>query len=179
MRKAGLITGAIITLLGLSVMATPLRTYFIIGWIIGCVLLCNGLTTLWTSIRKKNRNINKCIMGAITTLIGVALLVTDLQQILTETLVVYLVAGGIMISGLIECFVGYFAIKNKNKGIPTLILGLISFSVGVAGLIYQHATVIIIGVFVGYHIVRIGISIFTSARSMEKPIIIDGNVEIK
>lgn len=173
MRIFGMLIGGIIALFGLSIMITPLRTYFLIGWIIGLILLCNGVSMLFSGIKMRSRS--KKIAGLTTTLIGVILLVTDVQQILTQMIIVYIVAGGIMIVGLIECLIGYTMVKNEQGSPFTLIMGVISFLVGLFGLIFQDATVIVIGLIVGYHIIRIGLSVFTFARNMNKPIILEAD----
>lgn len=170
-----MIIGGIITVSGLSIMFTPLRTYFLIGWITGAVLLCNGLVLLGAGLSKRKRSLSKSIVGAVTALVGVILLATDMQQILTQIIIVYLVAGGIMFSGFIECIIGYSMVKKGKKGLPTLITGGISFAVGLGGLIYQETTVVMIGLVVGYHIVRIGLNIVLFARDMNKPTVIDLN----
>lgn len=171
MRKFGMFFGAIITLVGLSIMFTPLRTYLMIGWITGSILVCNGITTLGSGI--KGKELSKCIAGIVTTIIGLVLLGTDFKESLSQDLTIYLVTGGIIITGLIELLVGCIMVKKDLAGMPTLVLGAISSIVGITGLIFKDTTAIVIGVVVGYHIIRVGISIFNSARNMDKPIIID------
>lgn len=173
MKKIGMVVGVLIAVFGLSIMLTPLRTYFLIGWIAGIVLLFNGLSVLFSGLSKRGRSTSKCIIGGVTSAIGLALLVTDLQQVLTQSVIVYMVAGGIMLSGIIECVVGYVMVKNEQKATKTLVFGGISFVLGLVGLLYKDATVIIIGVIVGYHIVRVGISIFGYAKNIDEPIVLD------
>lgn len=173
MKKAGMIFGGLVTIFGLSIMATPLRTYFLLGWIAGCVFLFNGLSLVFSGLSKHNRNLSKCVVGSVTALIGVVLLVTDLQQILTQALVIYLVAGGILLSGVVECVAGYVMTRYNQNASKTFILGGISIALGVAGLVFKDATVIIIGVVVGYHIVRLGMTIFNSARNLDSVVIVD------
>lgn len=170
MRKFGMVVGALIAVFGVSVMATPLRTYFIISWIIGCVLLCNGLGTVINGLAKKSRSITKCIAGLTTAIIGIVLLATDFEQ----TLIVYLVAGGIMISGLVETIYASSLKKREEKYLKPAIMGVISFIVGLVGIFLQDATVTIIGIVVGYYIVRIGLSVFTFAR--KTPVEIEAEV---
>lgn len=169
MKNIGMVVGGLLMILGVSIMVTPLRTYFIIGWIAGCVLLFNGLPLVFSGISKKNRSKGKCLVGGVTVLIGIILLITDVKQILSQVLIVNLIAGGIMLSGLIECIIGYGLLKRYNQFSKTLILGIISLVIGLAGLIFRETTVVIIGIIVGYHILRVGISIFTYARRMESP----------
>lgn len=171
MRKFGMIFGGLITLFGLSIMFTPLRTFFIIGSIVGLVLLCNGLSTLIGGLKKKSRS--KSIEGIVTTAVGLFLLFSEMQETLTESLIIYLVAGAIVLTGLIECFIGRNLMKNKNNGIPTLIIGIISITIGVAGIIFKETTVMVIGAIVGYQIVKIGLNIFVFARDFDKPQVID------
>ncbi|MFI3201595.1 MAG: DUF308 domain-containing protein [Eubacteriales bacterium] len=165
MKLLGMIIGGLVTAFGLSIMFTPLRTYFLLGWIIGLVLLCNGVSMLGDGLRKSDRSLSKILVGTVTALIGTILLVSDFQQILTQIIIVYLVAGGILVSGLIECIIGYALLKNDRKGVLALIIGATSVVVGIAGLVFQNATVTVIGFIVGYHIVRIGLNIFLFARS--------------
>lgn len=171
MKKIGMICGGLITLFGLSIIFTPLRTLFIIGSIVGLVLLCNGLSTLIGGLKKKSRS--KSIVGIVTTAVGLFLLFTEMQQTLTQVIIIYLVAGGIMLTGFIECVIGATLIKKKENGTPTLIIGFISLLIGLAGIIYKETTVIVIGAIVGYHIVRIGLNIFVFARDFDKPQVID------
>lgn len=171
----GMVVGGIISLLGLSIMFTPLRTYFLIGWITGVVLLFNALPMLISGLSRRNRSLSKIIVGGITALVALILLVSDFQQILTQIIIVYLVAGGIMLSGLVECIIGYLLMKKNRRGLPTLITGGISFAIGLAGLIFQDTTVWVIGIIVGAHILRIGVSVFVSAKNMDKPKVINLN----
>lgn len=167
------IVGGLITLFGVSIMLTPLRTYFLIGWIVGVVLLCNGLSMLFTGLRYKIKS--KKFVGITTTLIGIVLLVTDLQQILTQIFIVYLVAGGIMLVGFVECIIGYMLVKKGQGGMYTLVVGAISFAVGLFGLIFKEATVIVIGLIVGYHIVRIGLNVISFSKYMGAQVILDAD----
>lgn len=160
MKIFGLVTGALVTILGLSIMLTPLRMYFLIGWVIGIVLTCNGLSLLLSGIKKEKKNKGLTFIGIVTTLVGIILLVTDLQQLLTEIIIVYLITGGIMFSGLVECIIGFNLKKRGKNPVPALLIGGISLAVGLAGIIFHDATVKVIGLVVGYHIVRIGITIF-------------------
>lgn len=173
MRIAGMLTGGLIALFGLSIIFTPMRTYFLIGKVIAFIFLCNGLATLVTSLKKGQNSTGKRIISLVITLIGVVLLVSDLYQVLTQIFIVYLVAGGILLSGLVECLVGYRMVKSDKTGFIPLILGVISVIVGLVGLIYQNATIFVIGAIVGYHITRMGLSVFLWARNINKPQVID------
>lgn len=175
MRLFGLLVGGLITLVGLSIMLTPLRTYFLIGWITGCVLLCNGLSMVGVGTTKGNKSLSKCVVGGITAIVGFILLMTDKQQTITQILVVNLISGGVVISGIIECIIGYMMVKRNKKGVHCLIMGGLSIAMGIAGMLFRDATVIVVGMIVGYHIVRIGATIFMFAWSMEKPKVIDIN----
>lgn len=174
MKTFGMIIGGIITLIGLSIMVTPLRTYFLIGWITGVVLFFNGLSMVCMGLRK-NRSLSKCLVGTVTCIVGFILLASDFQQTITQVIIVNLVAGGIILSGIIECIVGYCLVKANRQGIPTLVTGGVSFAVGLAGIVFKDATVIVIGLIVGFQMVRIGASIFMYARDIGKPKVVNLN----
>ncbi|MFI3254159.1 MAG: DUF308 domain-containing protein [Eubacteriales bacterium] len=173
MKLFGTVTGFLVTIFGISIMFNPFQTFEIIDWMIGIVLLCNGLSMLFDGLRKGNPNRSKVIIGIVTTILGIVLLVTDSLQTLTTVIVVYLVAGGIMVSGLIECILGYLSIKKGNPNMHTLIIGIFSFVIGLAGLIFQSAAARVIDLFMGYHVVRIGLTILFATLNMDKPKVIN------
>lgn len=173
MKKFLMIVGAIISLFGLSIMFTPLRTYFILGWITGCVLICTGGSLLLTGLKRRNRSLGLCLMGTVTLVVGLVILGSDLQQSMPETVIVHLVAGGILISGLVECILGYFLMKRGEKALVNFLGGLGSFALGLGGLLFQDMAVIVIGVVVGYHITRMGLQIFFWGKNLDKPQVID------
>lgn len=167
MKNLAMVCGALIALFGLSIMLTPLRTYFLIGWVAGFVLIFNGISTLLGKGRRYSKS------GIVTLLIGIVLLITDLQQVLSQVIIVYLVAGGVMVSGIIECIFAYIMIKSNQKAGKTMFLGIVSFSLGLSGLLFKDIALVIIGVIVGYHIFRVGLNIFGYAKNFDKPVILD------
>lgn len=174
MQKFAFISGVLISLLGLSIMFTPMRVYFLIGWLIGFIMVCNGVSTLLGGMKKKSRS--RCIAGFITTFIGGALVLGDSLELIQQSLIIYLVAGGIIVTGLIECFVGYSMMKDKQKGkngLQCFIMGCLSLGVGLFGMLNQQATVMVIGAVVGFHIVKIGVNICVYARDFNKGQVID------
>ncbi len=173
MKTFGMIMSVVLALLGLSIMFTPLRLYFIIGWITGFVLLLHGIPLFFSGLPKKRRNHSKVILGLITSVVGTVLMVSHFLDSLTQILMVYLVAGGILLSGLMECFWGYQLKKRGGKYLSTLIFGICSCAMGLVGLIFQQTTEIVIGFLVGYHICRMGISLFCKIRDWDKDKILD------
>lgn len=171
MKKTGLVVGILVILLGLSVIFTPIRTYFLIGWMIGLIFLVNGASVLFVGFRKKPKNKSQMSIGLTFTILGIVLLVSDNLYILSQNIIVYLVAGGILLSGLIECFIGVKLVKAK-RGFFTLLFGIISCCVGLAGLLHKEATSMLMSAVVGYFIIKIGVSIFMFARDFEKPQVI-------
>lgn len=174
MKKIYFILGLLVSLFGLSIMVTPLRTYFIIiGWMIGSLLLLVGVPTLLTGIFKKQRSISRILVGAIPTVIGFLLVSTDLQQTLTQNLVIFFIAGGIVLTGLSECIIGCVLFKQQKKGFLTILVGLISVGVGLASMYYSDASAFVLGLVVGYHILRMGISLLMLAKDYDKPHILE------
>ena len=51
-----MITGILTILLGVFTIVRPLRTFLSIGWILGALLLVNGIELVIASLRKKERN---------------------------------------------------------------------------------------------------------------------------
>lgn len=173
MKKTGMLMGLCSALLGLCVIFTPMRIYFLLGWVTGIPFLCHGITMVAATFFSKSPTKSKVIHGIVTSLVGVALIGTDIFQILTQQLIIFLVAGGILISGLIECFVGYTYFKYEKKGLMTLVMGIASCIVGIAGIVFQETTVTVIGCIVGFFFIKIGASLFTYARDYDKPRVID------
>lgn len=176
MQKLGMFCGVVISLIGLSIMFTPFRVYVLLGWLVGFIMLSHGFSTLFSGINTKSRW--RCVTGGVTMVIGGILVVSDMFEVLTQNIIIYLVAGGIIISGLIECFVGYSLLKEKEKrknGVICFGMGSLSLAVGFFGLFYKNATVLVIGAIVGFHIVKMGVNLFVYARDYYKPKVIDLN----
>lgn len=175
MTKIGMIIGILISLFGVSIILTPFKTYFILGSIAGFVLLINGVPSLIVNLIRKDRKLFKIIVPAITTFLGFILVATDMAQVLTQTIIVYIIAGGIIITGLIECISSLAVIKKDKRAIETLVIGIISLILGFLCITFKETTVVIIGASVGFYILRIGLNLFVFARDYNKPYIIDSD----
>lgn len=172
LKKVGYFFSVVLVLFGLCIIFTPLRIYFLLGWVAGAVILCNGLSSLIAQFTQKKKSRSKIITGLVGTVIGVILLVSDLQQSITESFIVYLVTAGIALTGLVECGFGLLFWKKDKSALIPLVMGMISLGIAVLALANQEATSTIISAIVGFYVMKMGASVFVFTKDYDKPRVI-------
>ncbi len=177
MRLTGLIIGGLIVAAGLAFILTPLRMYLIIGWLVGSLLIVGMLVEVVKHLKCKSFGKMQIIEAVVMLGLGIALIATDLQQTLTQVVIVYIVAGGLAISGLIKLIVAYISVKKGKKALGIIVNGALSLLIGIAGFVFKNAVATIIGVLVGFHIANFGLTIFIAAWHMKKTIVATINGE--
>ena len=79
-----MITGILTVLLGFYAVVRPMRTFLAIGWILGMLLLVNGIELVILSLSKEKKDIGACILGVLEGLGGIVLLFSGVQRFLTD-----------------------------------------------------------------------------------------------
>ncbi len=172
LKRVGYFFSVVLVLFGLSIMFTPLRVYFLLGWVAGAVILCNGLSSLINQFNQKTKSRSKIITGLVGTIVGGILLVSDFRENITESFVVYLITAGITLTGLVECGFGLLFWKKDKAALIPLVMGLVSLGIAVLALANQEATSTIISVIVGFYVMKMGASVFVFTRDFDKPRVI-------
>ncbi|MDD6572549.1 MAG: DUF308 domain-containing protein [Thermoflexaceae bacterium] len=161
------ITGILTVLLGLYAVVRPMRTFLSIGWILGTLLLVNGIELVILSLSKEKKEIGTCILGVVEGLAGIILLFSGLQRFLTDIMATYLVGVSIFIYGIFQITGGVRSLKvSKGKGILVIICGVLSIIVSMIAVSHPILTMFSVGYIIAFSILMQGINMIVLAINM-------------
>ena len=161
------ITGILTVLLGFYAVVRPMRTFLAIGWILGTLLLVNGIELVILSLSKEKKDIGACVLGVVEGLAGVVLLFSGLQRFLTDIMATYLVGVSILIYGIFQIAGGIKALKvSKGKGILAIICGVLSIIISFIAFSHPLLTMFSVGYMIAFSILMQGINMIVLAVNM-------------
>ncbi len=158
MKVVGIIFGALTAILGFYALCVPVQTFFVIGWLVGMVLFADGLTLVIVSLTKEKKEIWKAILGVFLALAGLAILFGDVQRILTDFMMIYLIAGSVIGVGIIQCIAGYKAYKATKEGMAVIVLGVLSIIIGIIAAGHPLLTMMTVGYYIAFSLIMQGIN---------------------
>ncbi len=94
-------------------MGMPFRMFLSLGWLLGAVLIVNGIEAIINAFTKGKKDILGCILGVIYVIAGILILFSGIQRILTDILLAYMIGFSLIFSGIIQ---GIGVFKAKRKG---------------------------------------------------------------
>lgn len=165
----GIITGILICILGFYALSTPFITFLGIGWLLGFLLLANGIESIILGFKKEKKDIWKIILGAILAILGLLLAFNGMQRFLTDVAVAFLIGDCIIISGINQIIVGAKLCKvSKGTGILSIVCGVLSIIIGLMALGHPFLTMISVGYIIGFCIIFQGINLVVLAIGKKK-----------
>lgn len=169
MKVIGVIAGVLIGILGVYAMCVPFRTFLGIGWIVGALLLVNGVELVVTGVSGNKKNVGQCILGVIEAVIGLILLFSGVQRILTDVMAAYLIGICIIIYGIYELIMGVKTLKTqKGSGIWKIIFGILSVLAGAAAIGHPFLTMVSVGYIIAFSLLFQGIDMIMLSLSIGK-----------
>lgn len=169
MTVLGIITGVLICILGFYALATPFITFLGIGWLLGFLLLANGIEAIILGFRQEKKDVWKIILGALLVILGLVLAFNGLQRFLTDVFVAYMIGASIIISGINQIIAACKLLKlSKGTAILSLICGVLSIIIGLMALGHPFLTMISVGYIIGFCIVFQGINLVLMSLSKKK-----------
>ena len=163
-----LITGILTVLLGFYAVVRPMRTFLAIGWILGMLLLVNGIELVVLSLSKEKKDIGACIL-VLEGLGGIVLLFSGVQRFLTDIMATYLVGGSVLIYGIFQIVAGVKKFKDsKGKGILAIICGVLSIIVSIIAFTHPVLTMFSVGYMIAFSVLMQGINMIVLAVNFGK-----------
>lgn len=159
-----IITGILTVLLGIYAVVRPFRTFLSIGWLLGALLLINGIELVILSLSKEKKDMGGCILGILEGIGGAFLLFSGIQRFLTDIAVIYLVAGCILVYGIFQIVGGAKVLKvSKGKGILGIVCGVLSIIITLMVCNHPLLTMISMGYIIAFSILMQGINMIVAA----------------
>ena len=99
MKVFAIITGILTTILGFFAMTMPLRTFLGIGWILGVLLLVNGISgTIYAFCNKKD--VWQGVLNILISIGGGVILFNTFSRVMTDMFLAYLAGFVIVVYGV-------------------------------------------------------------------------------
>ena len=168
MKIFAIITGILTAILGCFAISLPLRVFLGIGWLLGALVLVNGISGAITAFSKKH-DIWQGIFNILIAIGGGIILFNTFSRIMTDMFLAYL-AGFVIIMYGVNMFLS--AIKNIKEstamGVIGIICGALSIIAGVFSIMHPVLTMISLGYIIGFSVIMQGVNMIVLACSVKK-----------
>lgn len=168
MKVVGIILGVLTVIVGALAMFMPFRTFLTIGWVLGAVLLVNGIEMFFTGIFGKKKSVTNAILGVIFMIGGAILLVSGIQRALTDLVIVICIGICIVCFGATHLIMGLINKESKSSKIIQILCGVLSMIVGILALTHPVMTMVSAGIMIGANLLVQGISTITLFAAYKK-----------
>lgn len=165
----GIVAGVLTSILGIYAMCVPMRTFLGIGWALGFLFLLNGVEMIIVAFSDKKKDIWRCILGILAAIIGLVLLFSGVQRVLTDVMAAYLVGICILAYGIYQIIAGCRNFKEKKgNSILKIVCGVLSVIMGFVSICHPLLTMISLGYVIAATLLFQGIDMIILSVAMGK-----------
>ncbi|MBR2042212.1 MAG: DUF308 domain-containing protein [Oscillospiraceae bacterium] len=168
MKTLAIITGILTAILGIIAFTMPLRVFLGIGWILGALILINGVETVVGAFSGK-KDIWQCILGIIIAVGGGIILFNTISRAMTDAILAYLAGIIIIAYGISAIVSGFKGMKeSETMGILAIICGVLSIIAGCFSVMHPVITMVSLGYLIAFNVIMQGINIVVMAFAAGK-----------
>ncbi|MBR3952517.1 MAG: DUF308 domain-containing protein [Oscillospiraceae bacterium] len=168
MKTLAIITGILTAILGIIAFTMPLRVFLGIGWILGALILINGVETVVGAFSGK-KDIWQCILGIIIAVGGGIILFNTISRVMTDAILAYLAGIIIIAYGISAIVSGFKGMKeSKTMGILAIICGVLSIIAGCFSVMHPVITMVSLGYLIAFNVIMQGINMVVMAFAAGK-----------
>ena len=167
MKVFSIVFGVLIAICGLSCMFTPLITFLEAGYFLVILLFVYGTVGIIRSVSNKTYGLD-FVIDILSIILGIVILVVPGLKLMTDGMLIYLMAFWFMLQGVINIFQA-FRQKKVTKGLGwvwTLTLGILGLLVGIYSVVHPMLLALTFGILVGVYFIESGISMIVMAQYM-------------
>lgn len=167
MKVFSIVFGVLIAICGLSCMFTPLITFLEAGYFLVILLFVYGTVGIIRSVSNKTYGLD-FVFDILSIILGIVILVVPGLKLMTDGMLLYLMAFWFMLQGVINIFQA-FRQKKVTKGLGwvwTLTLGILGLLVGIYSVVHPMLLALTFGILVGVYFIESGISMIVMAQYM-------------
>lgn len=168
MKVFTIVLGVLIAICGLSCMFTPLITFLEAGYFLVILLFVYGTVGIIRSVSNKTYGLD-FVFDILSIILGIVILVVPGLKLMTDGMLIYLMAFWFMLQGVINIFQS-FRQKKMAKGLGwvwTLTLGILGLLVGIYSVVHPMLLALTFGILVGVYFIESGISMIVMAQYMQ------------
>ena len=168
MKIFAIITGILTAILGCFAIAMPLRTFLGIGWILGALVLVNGITGAITAFSKKN-DVWQGVFSILIAIGGGVILFNTFSRVMTDMFLAYIAGFVIIVYGVNSIISAISRLKESTAmGVIGIICGVLSVFAGVFSIMHPVFTMISLGYIIGFSVIMQGVNMIVIACSVKK-----------
>ena len=170
MKATRIILGVLMVILGICAWSMPFRTFLGIGWVLGALFLAYGVQMVVESLKKEKKDVLSCIFGVLIALLGLGILFSAAQRILTDVVIAYLVGFNLIIYGIFRVVAAFklFKVKQTGMGVLMIICGILSVLAGIFSVGHPFMTMFTVGLIIGVNLFIQGISTIAIACTVKE-----------
>ena len=174
-RILAIILGAFMIVGGVYCLILPEATYLSLAWVIGVIMVADGIADIATWIRIKQFGLSNgwLLAGAILSIAcGIFIVLSAAAQLVVDLFIAYMVAIWLIITGVIRMVFAWRVRKARQEfGLVTLgrnwwipfVLGILLVVLGVLGCVNPTIVMVGIGILLGVSIIMTGMSVLALA----------------
>ena len=169
MKVFSIVFGVLIAICGLSCMFTPLITFLEAGYFLVILLFVYGTVGIIRSVSNKTDGLD-FVFDILSIILGIVILVVPGLKLMTDGMLIYLMAFWFMLQGVINIFQA-FRQKKVTKGLGwvwTLTLGILGLLVGIYSVVHPMLLALTFGILVGVYFIESGISMIVMAQDITR-----------
>ncbi|MCI8666664.1 MAG: hypothetical protein HFG82_08350 [Dorea sp.] len=169
MKVFSIVFGVLIAICGLSCIFTPLITFLEAGYFLVILLFVYGTVGIIRSVSSRTYGMD-FVFNILSIILGVVILAVPKLKLMTDGVLLYLMAFWFMLQGIINIFQSMRQ-KKAVKGIGwvwTLTLGILGLLVGIYSVIHPRLLVLTFGILVGVYFIESGISMIVMAQDITR-----------
>ena len=167
MKILAIIFGVLTTILGFCALGMPLRMFLWMGWLLGAVLLVNGIVLAVNAFSKK-KDVWEGVLGILIAVGGGIILFNTASRVMTDVLLAYLSGFVVVVCGVNLIIAAIKGMKqSKVMGILGILCGVLAILAGMFAAVHPVITMISLGYIIGFSVVMQGINTILLGCSMK------------
>lgn len=168
MKAITIILGILTVLAGFFCIAHPAFTAFSIAWILGFLLILSGINILVSFFGKKEGSKSDVFFGILSIICGIAMLCNYWFQLFTDVIIVTIVAGLILLMGIVRISASLKLKKAEQPWVLAMISGILSVLIAIMAFINPIAGVVLIDYILAFIFIVQGINLLSFGIAIKK-----------
>jgi len=161
--------GILLAVCGFYCIFTPIMTFLETGWFLMILLFVYGIMGIIKAVTQKEYKI-QFLFSIISVILGAVILFVPGLRLMTDGMLIYLMAGWFLLQGIVDIFLS-FRQKKRGEGkgwIWTMILGILGLLVGIYSFVHPLFAAFTIGILVGIYFIESGINMVVIAQYIQE-----------
>ena len=166
MKIANVVLGILTVLLGVYCLFRPGIAFVSAAWMLGALLLFAGANIIIFQLRAEKKSGLGILKAVVLIILGVLLLFNNFSALFADTVILYMIGGGFMVSGIIQILRAVSVKKNGESSWGWLMAaGVLLVVGGIFAIAHPILTAISVGYCMAFSILCDGVGMLLQGTS--------------